>query len=531
MDICRHTLNVLVPGGQYYRYLQFSNGTEGDAYLGWAVDLFKEAASSQCLTKWEFFSEPNMTWDEAITQIGGDMNDVESIHSQSSHKFHVAMGPFGVTTERAAKADFTWPIKTTGYRVAILRPAAKEPTLWQFLQPFSWQLWLTAAAFISLGGVTIFILEKKRKAVPDSAPGLQDSMFVSMSAIFYTQDQDSVLSHSGRGFIAITCFVALILCACFTANLSVFLLKRHPDTTYQTIQDLRNHVVGAPNVTGALAHLKREYGHLNITFVDISPDRGLDYLTSRKIEAFVDDASALELQARIQCEIQLLEDKIFTVNAAFALERRSRYKEKLNQGIVNAWGTNFIENLDQKYFEWADECQNYHEVATDEPLNLQHLGGLFIIFASTAALCLLGDVIRRSLYKYGILHYNLDTEPAGVHAAARGIQAMVETVADVSLAGSIAGSTWSLSGHGLQRNNETSKHHHSRHMGSGLLNARLQTSSTWSLPADTLAIEKETAHGASYKGKPPSLVTNFLVSTNQRGRRGPLPALETDFQG
>lgn len=252
VDICRHVLNVLLPGGRYHRYIEYSEDDDGhkESYSGWAVDLFEEAARSQCFTSWKFYSKPNMTWDEAIELVGRE-ND----GGGTSQEFDVAIGPFPVTAQHSLKAEFTRTIKSVGYRIAVLRPQAKTSKLWEFLQPFSWQLWLVTATFFVISGLVLFTLERKRKTFPENSPGLLDSMFVSMSALFYTHDQDSIVSKSGRGYSLVVCFVVLILCACFTANLSVFLLKRQEAATYKSIEDIHDGIIGAPNVTGALAYL------------------------------------------------------------------------------------------------------------------------------------------------------------------------------------------------------------------------------------------------------------------------------------
>lgn len=110
-------------------------------------------------------------------------------------------------------------------------------------------------------------------------------------------------------------------------------------------------------------------------FEDVSPAEGLNKLVAKKIAAYVVDASILEFQALANCKIQLLEGKINTVNAAFAVRRQSPYKDKLNDGIIEAWADNYIEELKRKYFEWANECHDYGQVADDESLNLEHVGG------------------------------------------------------------------------------------------------------------------------------------------------------------
>ena len=79
--------------------------------------------------------------------------------------------------------------------------------------------------FFVFTGVILRLLERKRITFPKGVPGLSDAMFVSFSTLTYTQDQDSVLTTIGRAYIVVVCFVVFILTSCFTANLTVFLLK------------------------------------------------------------------------------------------------------------------------------------------------------------------------------------------------------------------------------------------------------------------------------------------------------------------
>jgi hypothetical protein len=94
------------------------------SYFGWAADLFKRAASSQCLTNLKFHSKSNITWDEAIELIG------------NGEKCDAVVGPFALTAQRSLKAEFIRSIKSVGYRVAILRQPAKTSRLWEFFRPF-----------------------------------------------------------------------------------------------------------------------------------------------------------------------------------------------------------------------------------------------------------------------------------------------------------------------------------------------------------------------------------------------------------
>ncbi len=409
VDICRHRINVLLAGGRYKQYIEFSSNDKRDKeYFGWAVELFENAATKSCLTNFKYYSIPNITWNEAIDVVEDGYLSRIGIQEHDGVEFHVVVGPLAITPERASKADFTRSIKSVSYRVAIIRPENNLTNLWEFFKPFSWELWLLTFVFFVAGGFVVFVLERNRKRSPQDAPNIGDSIFVSLSVFFYTNDQDSVISHSGRGYIGISWFVSLILYACFTANLTVFLLRRQEISTYGTIEDIHDGVIGASNVTGALSYLQHSYPRL--TFESVSSEDWLERLVSKRISAYVDDSSVLEFEAKTECKIKLLDNELRVINAAFALKHNSPYTHKLNDGIRHAWFDNDIEELDQKYFEWADLCENNGEMAADDALNLHHLGGLFIILFAVIIVCLLGDLVRRYLIKAGFIDCSYEEE-------------------------------------------------------------------------------------------------------------------------
>ena len=409
VNICRHRINVLLAGGRYKPYIEYSSKDKTDRkYFGWAVELFEKAARKSCLNNIKYYSIPSITWNEAIDVVEDGYLARIGIQEYDGVEFHVVVGPLAITPERITKVDFTGSIKSVSYRVAILRPETDITNLWEFFKPFSWELWLLTFFFFAAGGFVVFVLERNRKRSNVDAPNVGDSIFISLSVFFYTNDQDSVISHSGRGYIAISWFVTLVLYACFTANLTVFLLRRQEISTYGTIEDIHDGVIGASNVTGALSYLQRAYPRLN--FKDVSSEDWLERLISKKITAYVEDSSVLEFEAKTECKIKLLDNELRVINAAFALKHNSPYTKKLNDGIRHAWFDKDLEDLDQKYFEWADLCENGGEVAADDALNLHHLGGLFIILSAVTIMCLLGDLVRRYLRKAGFIDCSHEEE-------------------------------------------------------------------------------------------------------------------------
>lgn len=425
-DHCRHTLQVLVPR-DYDPYVRFHKNRRGnERFSGWAIDAFKFIGKG-CVDDNYVFTLWDGTWDEMIAEL-----------RKQDTKFDMAVAPIIMTKERLNGVIFTRNVRQVSIRALVLRSDSTAAGLWQFLDPFSWKVWLLCVGFFVFTGVILFLLERNRDTFPEGAPGLADSMFVSFSTLTYTQDQDSVLTTIGRAYVVVVCFVVLILTSCFTANLTVFLLKTQRNVPYDSVQQLQNEPVGVLRDTGLDYFLRS--GSMIFPHVTryASADDAVDALRNGTISAFIDDSSVLsEHEAGDKdCHLAIVSDTWRQVNTGFAIKDTALHRiftAHFDSRVLIAWDEEFFDDLQQRYFSISgSQCSSQNLGGDNRPLDMFNLGGIFIIFGGVTIVCLLGNMVRWYLYKKGVLSVDLEHDRPGGHATAQLIKSTVSGASGIA---------------------------------------------------------------------------------------------------
>ena len=418
-DHCRHKLRVLVPR-DYDPYIRFHRNRDGnERFSGWAIDAFKFIGKG-CVDDNYLFTLWNDTWDRMIAEL----------RKQDSH-YDMAVAPIILTKDRLRDVLFTRNIHQVSIRAIVLHSDVTSAGLWQFLDPFSWQVWLLCIGFFVFTGVVIHLLEKKRDTFPEGAPGLGDAMFVSFSTLTYTQDQDSVLTAIGRTYIIVVCFVVLILTSCFTANLTVFLLKTQKNVPFDSVDQLVNEPVGVLHDSGMAYFLQSAPDPFARIIFYTSAEDAVDAVKNGTITAFIDDSSVLlDHEAEDQdCSLALVAKTWRQVNTGFAIRDtalHATFASYFNSRVLVAWEEEFFDDLQQRYFiSSGSRCSSQNLGGDNRPLDMYNLGGIFIIFGGVTLVCLIGNMIRYYLYKKGILTVDLDHDRPGGHPTAQLIKSTV----------------------------------------------------------------------------------------------------------
>lgn len=446
-DPCRRKLRVLVPS-QYPPYIRHhAKRNENDRFTGWAVDVFQYIIKG-CINKYEF-EESNKTWLEMLKEL-----------RRQDTMYDMVLAPIPMTAERLTGIIFTRNIRTISIRPLVLRKIGSSRGMWDFIAPFSWTVWIGVVVGFILIGFVIHVLERNRRQFPDGIPGLFDSVFYSFSSLTYTQDQDAVISLPGRLFVIIVCFVVLILTSCFTANLTVFVLKTDHQLAYNTIEELVDLPVGVLKANSMGEYLRASAsindGHTFQKIYQFDNASQIEKgLRNGSIKAFVDDEGALAIleSQTTSCQLAVMSATYRTAHTAFALRNSKPHQElvkKFNYRILAAWDEEYFDDLEQRYFHEAtahSRCRERDFSGSNKPLELTHLGGVFILICAIATFCLTGSGVLTILRKYGVLRYDLGNAKPGVHATAQLIKRAVDTVATGSLATTPSGSKVNLNSH------------------------------------------------------------------------------------
>lgn len=446
-DPCRQTLQVLVPKTfEPYVHLQI-NGKGNDRFAGWLVDLFKYMATGCFDSNNYVYTQWNGTWDGMLTELKNHYS-----------KYDMALAPIAMTRDRMSGVYFTRNVRTVSYGSAVLKYRVTANGLWQFFSPFQWDVWVTIVVFFFISGFVIHVLERKREPYSEGAPGIGDSIFVSFSMITYTQDQDSVLSTIGRIYVVVVCFIVLILTSCFTANLTVFLLQGNSYPTFSSVNDLAAMTVGSVSHTGYDDYLRYESFP---RFKDVRSftciNDGIVALKNGTIHGFMDDVAVLSQYERTDrdCQVAVIGNNWKRINTAFALRKSALheyYLKYFNEKILTAWDTGYLDDLEQRYFDSPVQFCSKDGLGGDtQSLDMNNIGGVFILFAAVTGFCLVGTLVRNVMYKTGIWKFDVSKSLPGSHATAQLINKTLGITDDVKGQNESSGPSGSSSILGLEQ--------------------------------------------------------------------------------
>ncbi|KAK3868191.1 hypothetical protein Pcinc_026411 [Petrolisthes cinctipes] len=121
-------------------------------YSGWCIEMF-DVIREKLGYCHEYLEPPDGLWGAQYPN-GSWFGMMGMIHRR---EVDVAIGPFGVTLDRIAVADFSVPITATDHAILYRRPQI-EPDLAGFVRPFTLPVWgLVVASLIIVTGVALIL--------------------------------------------------------------------------------------------------------------------------------------------------------------------------------------------------------------------------------------------------------------------------------------------------------------------------------------------------------------------------------------
>jgi len=77
------------------------------------------------------------------------------------------VGDITIVASRTQFVDFTLPYTVSGVRMLVSVQHGRHQTMWIFVKPFSWQLWLSILIISMLIGSVILIMERNVHTLPN----------------------------------------------------------------------------------------------------------------------------------------------------------------------------------------------------------------------------------------------------------------------------------------------------------------------------------------------------------------------------
>ncbi len=252
----------------------------------------------------------------------------------------IAMAALTVTDVRESVMDFTHPLHSTGFAIAV-KPRS-ENNIWfsTFQQLFSWQfvqvVGLLIITLFAVGGIMWLVEHKHEPKEEDSHTirHISEGFWwaaATMTTVGY--GDKTPLTKIGRAFGVVWMFTALMIVASFIAAFSSILTVQKISTNLQGLNDLsRMRVATVPGSTSE-TYLKSN-GIAVRAFPGVS--EGLQAVAEGRVDAMVYDAPLIRYFARENFggQVEVLPLTFERQDYGFALPEKSEWREPINRVLL-----------------------------------------------------------------------------------------------------------------------------------------------------------------------------------------------------
>jgi hypothetical protein len=106
------------------------------------------------------------------------------------------VGDITILADRAQFVDFTLPYTELGVRMLVPVVHERHQTMWIFVKPFSWDLWLSILIINMLVGLVILIMERNVHIVRHQAESSPDRQQLNAMTILWFPISQAILPES-----------------------------------------------------------------------------------------------------------------------------------------------------------------------------------------------------------------------------------------------------------------------------------------------------------------------------------------------
>ncbi|MCO5566685.1 hypothetical protein L7F22_020363 [Adiantum nelumboides] len=400
-------LRALVPlKSSFTEFVSWSGTPRNATFNGFSVDVFRNAALR--------LSVPGPSF--SLIPFGDGLSDPsydDMLLMLEQGKADVVVADITINIDRLKVVDFTQPYMPSALLMITPYRYGRVGTMWDFLQPFSMELWV-AILFAFVGtGLVMFTLEYKNPDFHQDQPKLTDLRddrppaastttvapngfkrwanklvnfywFTSLT-LFFSQ-QESVMTHAGRFVTVVWLLVVLIFTSSYTASLASTLSAQQP---YPTIQGFEFLLKG----TAPIGYQGGSFIHNYLTMLGVKEGRlkSLDgeeqYRDALRlgpkmggVGAIVDEQPYVQSFLSTECEFTIAGDQIaFFGGFGFAFPKNSSLTDKMSLAILSLAQDGTLQRLKDK---WVGPSQCNVNAQASSHMKLSSFGGLFIILAA-----------------------------------------------------------------------------------------------------------------------------------------------------
>lgn len=388
--------------------------TGSGRYEGFSVDVLEGIAK-----------EMNFKYDirelDSITQNRSDVEDDWDtlIKQLMVGNASMAIGSLAVKSSREEQISFSFTIISSTISILTKRPVT-SPVLFQFLWPFSWQLWVVIIAFYIVAGGALWVMSRYDVTQNGSEQqfDLKESIWYSFNLFLGGGTEYSPQTTSMRTMIAFFWFCTLVITAAYTANLAAYLTLQQQDNRIKSMDSLSKQMTvkyGLQKNSDLMQFFKdssidpfeRMWATMKLEEkTRLIPDRstGIELVKNGMNGsdfAFLDLALMNEYAALRHCDMESFDQNFKETKFSMGFPNGAPYKDDINRAILILKERGQLDALKDKWWSIpaTAECADYvrpedRQKPTAE-LDLANMLGVFIVLLSCVCLSVLIEISKR----------------------------------------------------------------------------------------------------------------------------------------
>ncbi|KAL9442813.1 hypothetical protein AB3S75_016221 [Citrus x aurantiifolia] len=364
---------------------------ETTSVTGYCIDVFNAVIQDlPYAVAYDFiaYAQPDGT-------SSGSYDDL--IYQVFREDFDAVVGDTTIVFNRSNYVDFTLPYTESGVSMIVPIKDSKKRNAWVFLQPLTWDLWVTSGCFFIFIGFVVWVLEHR---VNEDFRGparhqVGTSFWFSFSTMVFSQ-RERVISNLARFVVIVWCFVVLILIQSYTASLTSLLTVQQLQPTITDVNLLikRGDNVGYQKGSFVLGILK-QLGFDERKLVVYNSQEECDELFQKGsanggIAAAFDEIPFMKLLIGQHCSKYTMVESIFkTAGFGFAFPLHSPLVHDVSKAILNVTEGDKMKKIEEAWFKKDSSCPDASTTVSSRSLGLNSFWGLFLIAGIAAILALI----------------------------------------------------------------------------------------------------------------------------------------------
>ncbi|KAG2643569.1 hypothetical protein PVAP13_2KG344100 [Panicum virgatum] len=385
-------LRVGVHSSGYQQFIKVEKDqiTGATKATGLSVDVFEEAVKILPYTvpyEYVLFGSPEDT-------SSGSYDDF--VYQVYLKVYDIVIGDITIRYNRTFYADFTVPYTESGIAMVVPVKDPVNKNTWIFLKPLTPGMWLGSIVFFIYTGVVVLSLEFLGNNKNVRGPITRQLGIMIFFSLFEEIVAKEIVERFLSRIVMIVwlCFL-LVVTSSYTANLTSILTVQQLQPTVNHIQELLKNGENVGYHRGSYVKgLLEEIGfdRSKIKPYDTPDDfhKALSRGSSNGgIAALAHEVPYIKLFPANHCKGYTMVGPIYkAAGFGYALAKGNPLLGDLSKAMLNVTGGDTMIQIEKKWIEYQNDCQNVGPVTGSSSLTFDNFRGLFILTgaASTSSL-------------------------------------------------------------------------------------------------------------------------------------------------